>query len=140
MSPSRTAGPTPFEHLASNLTLAMEAGFGRLVGELAGTRDAVRLRGCEARPLTSTTGGNTRVSVSPGRLVGFLMAEKTGETGATIRLYDGADVGGSLLGTITLAPGESCRDWFGPQGIAFSHGLHVAVTGAVEGSAIVGSA
>lgn len=81
------------------------------------------------------------VSNSPGTLAGYSLRETSGTTSAVVRLRDGIDTGGQLLATISLAPAESARDWFMPQGIGFANGLYVeVVTGPVEGVCWLGAA
>lgn len=80
------------------------------------------------------TGGTVRASVSAGSLVGWAL-HNTGVAPAQVNLRDGNDAGGTLIAPITLNPGESTRDSWGPGGIAFTSGLFVElVTGTFEGA------
>ena len=123
--------------ITESLEYSLEAGLDRVVAELQATRAGVKLRGVEPRALL--VGSSTRVSTSAGRLMGWLVAETTGTATAKIRLHDGADANADLVGTITLAAGESARDFLGPQGIGLTYGLFVElVSGAVEGTLLLG--
>lgn len=92
--------------------------------------NGVALRG--ARPVLVGNAG--RLATSPTSIVGFALRETSGVASATVVLRDGFDAGGDPILPITLAPGESVRDWFGPAGVNLSIGLYVTVTGAVDGS------
>lgn len=76
-----------------------------------------------------------QLSYSPGQVVGYSIRETAGAR-AVVRIIDGA-AGDStrLLLTISLAAGESARDWFRPDGIPFNTGLYIeVVSGQIEGS------
>lgn len=122
---------------------AIEAGLEKLVAAMGATRDAVALKGAEAKPLT---GKNQRITFVPGRILGFAVHETAGSnavitmrdgSAAAIRILDGE--GGQVVVPISLAPGESAREWWGPGGVAVTAGVYLEVTGEVEGSIFVGT-
>jgi hypothetical protein len=124
------AVPLELQHLKSSL----------LVG-LADSANAVRSASGAARyvPLTDGAGGGVRVTTSPGRLMGYAVRETSGTGAALVKFHDGSDVGGDVAISLTLAAGESARDWFGPGGISIAYGLTVEiVSGQVTGTAFVG--
>lgn len=114
------------------LVYSIEAGFERLTAEMASTRNAVTLRGAEAKPLT---GAAQLVTVSACRLLGFAIRETVG-IAASLLVYDGD--GGELVAPIALAAGESAREWWGPGGVGLTRGAYVTVTGSIEGTLFVG--
>jgi hypothetical protein len=112
---------------------------------LAGARAADALHGrlrsafdpdllaVRAVELAAGTDGTLLVD-KPGVLRGFSFAETTGTARASLVLRDGFGDTGQIIAVLTLAAGESTRDWFG-EGIAFSTGLYVdRRTGTTEGS------
>jgi hypothetical protein len=83
--------------------------------------------------------GNYQLSRVDARLLGFSMRETTGAAGATIELRAGDDATADLILAIDLDPGETTREWFGPNGIEFNGGLYVVrVAGTVDGSVWLG--
>lgn len=82
-------------------------------------------------------GQSFQVATSPGRLAGYAVRETTGTTGAVIQLLDGRE-SGELFLPISLAAGESTRDWYMPVGVGFVDGLYLrVVSGAVEGAVFI---
>lgn len=139
--PKKAAKPDRFEQLINTVALTIEAGFSKLQSEIAATRSAVRLRGVEPRPAVTASGASARVATSPTRLMGFMLCESTGAAPAKVRLWDGADTSGELVGAVSLVAGGNAREFFGPQGVGLSQGLFVeVVTGAVEGTMLLGVA
>lgn len=70
-----------------------------------------------------------------GYLTGWAFRESTGGAPAALTIYDGNDTTGALVAPISLATGESTRDYPSMPGIELSQGLYVTVTaGAVDGS------
>lgn len=68
-------------------------------------------------------------------LHGFAVRETTGAGAATFRLHDGNDATGPNVIPVTLAAGESSRDWFGDGGISLEGGCFLEViSGTVEGT------
>lgn len=101
-----------------------------MVMESAG---GVVLRG--ARAVQVGTGGTRRPTTTPAALAGFALRETSGAAPAVVVLRDGSDATGDPTIPITLAPGESVREWFGPGGVNLVYGLYVdVVSGAVDGS------
>lgn len=77
--------------------------------------------------LAPTTGNNITY-------YGFSARETTGTTAAVFRVRDGGVVGGLILDTVKLAPGESAREYY-TQGLNARGGLYFElVSGALEGS------
>jgi hypothetical protein len=111
------------------------------------TRNGRHVRAAEAFPLTVAASGTPTpidgsrnpLQNTGGRLVGYALVEATGAAAAEVDFLDGRDSGGTLFLPVSLAPGESARDWFGPAGIQFTSGLYaMAVTGAVRGTVFIG--
>lgn len=120
------------------IPLELERVRAELTAGLLLTKDAVTLQGAEARALVDGGGNGRRVATTSGRLVGFNLHETSGTTRAEVRLLDGED--GEALALISLEPGESARDWYGPGGVSFIYGLYAQiVTGAIEGIAYIGA-
>ncbi len=93
----------------------------------------VTLRG--ARPVQVGTGGTTRVANTPTAVMGYALRETSGVAPAVLVLRDGSDANGDTLIPITLAAGESVRDWFGPAGVNVSAGVFAdLVSGAIDGT------
>lgn len=111
---------------------AIEAGLEKLVAAMGATRDAVALKGAEAKPLT---GANQRVTTSSTRLMGFALHETSSFDPAALTIRNGE--GGDVLMVVSLGPSESAREWFGPGGIAAGAGVSLEVTGGLEGSIFV---
>jgi hypothetical protein len=131
--PSRTR-PAPDATLEAAV-YSIEGGLERLRAEMGATREAVQLRGAEAKPLTGQT---QRMTFAPGRILGFAVLA-TDPSGAVLRIRDGE--GGTSLVPLSLAAGESAREWWGPAGVATTAGVYVElVSGSVEGTIFVGGA
>ena len=60
----------------------------------------------------------------PTRLLGWSFSEEAAAA-AKVILRDGNGTAGRVLAVISLAAGESNREWFGPDGIQVSTGLYV---------------
>lgn len=60
----------------------------------------------------------------PTRLLGWSFSEEAGAA-AKIILRDGNGTGARVIAVISLASGESNREWFGPDGIQVSTGIYV---------------
>lgn len=87
-----------------------------------------------ARPMPILNNQSMRVATGQGQYAGHSFHETSGSAGALIRLYDGAESGGDLIGIIALVAGESARDWYLPHGLGYVNGLYVQVaSGQVEG-------
>lgn len=88
--------------------------------------------GVQARQLN---GSDQVLSSSAGRLAGVTLHETSDTDRAVVKIHDGFDNTGDLLTVVSLAAGESVRDWFMPHGISFVYGIFVEiVSGAVEGA------
>lgn len=57
------------------------------------------------------------------RLIGFSSRETIGSGGAVFNLRHGTSNAGALLVTVSLGPGESAREWYGPDGLAAASGI-----------------
>lgn len=129
---------TELADLANTLALAVEASMDRLAGEVSAVKDGVRLRGAETFPVANGSDAYTTITTVPNRLMGYMIAETTGTSTARIQLLDG-DTGGPVMGSITLAAGESARDYFGPAGVALVNGLTVHIlSGSIDGAIFLG--
>jgi hypothetical protein len=92
-----------------------------------------------ARPVPIEAGKRVRLATSGGTLAGFSLRETTGVAVAVVNLRDGDDANAALVQTISLAPAESVRDWFGDRGISLYNGLFMDVAaGAVDGAVFLG--
>jgi hypothetical protein len=69
------------------------------------------------------------------RLLGYSFSEEAGAA-AKLILRDGNGTSGRVLAVISLAAGESTRDWFGPDGIQVNTGLYVDRTAGTSLGAI----
>lgn len=114
---------------------AIESGLEALTASMTATRDAVSLKGAEAKQLT---GSNQRITTSSTRLMGFAVHETTDGASAELLIRNGD--GGDVLMVVSLYASESAREWFGPGGIALTAGVSVEVAGGIEGSIFVGGA
>lgn len=121
------------------IALLLDQHFERVESSNAKTRNAVTSRGARTEPL-SAGDDDVRVSSSAGTLAGFSLRETTGAAPAVVELRDGNDDAGGLVSVITLAAGESVRDWFGVDGPSFGYGLVVVrVAGIVDGAIYLGT-
>ena len=84
----------------------------------------------DAVPLT---GANQVIAAGPARYVGFALEETAGGT-AKVRVWDHPSApSGTLLDTITLAPGETARELYVTPAVA-NRGLYIEVVyGTVAG-------
>jgi len=85
------------------------------------------------------TGSDQAVSATRAYYRGFTIRETSGSAAAVVRIYDNASAAsGTLLDEISLAPGESAREWY-ETGIWAANGVYVdVVSGAVAGSVRIG--
>jgi hypothetical protein len=60
----------------------------------------------------------------PTRLLGWSVSEEAGAA-AKLIIRDGNGTGAPLVGVVSLAAGESNREWFGPDGINITTGIYV---------------
>lgn len=107
-----------------------------LRADMAESVNGVMLRAARPVPIGVTGGATKRPLTSPGALVGYAIRNLSEEDEATVRVlfHDGFDANGDVILPLTLLPGESARDWFGPGGINLSYGLFVEIEGSVEGA------
>lgn len=112
--------------------------------DVAETVGGVMLRAARPVPLTVLP---TRISTSPGRLVGWsLRIPVFGTNPAVLKFHDGADTGGDLVAVVNLPAASSDTKLLPGGGVSFSNGLYVElVTGAnletaVEGCVYLGAA
>jgi len=89
-----------------------------------------------ARPFSfPATTGISAVASPDGVLTGWALHETTGAAVATVSLFDGADAGGVLLATITLASGGCSIQGTGVHGLRVRQGVTAVVTaGSVAGT------
>lgn len=117
----------------AGLEVLLEHFLEQLTAELATSTGTVRDTG--ARAVALRPGASSQPTSSPGALVGFSLVESTGGASAQLVLRDGTDSTGAVLAIVTLGPGESVRDWFGPSGVGFGRGVFVdPVAGQVDGA------
>jgi len=106
--------------------------FDELRAELSTSFNTIRHRGARVAYVA-----DRQAATSAGTLLGWAINETSGVAPATVALRDGT-VEGDVVITITLAPGESTRDWFGPGGISLTQGLYIDAAGAAAGSVFLG--
>lgn len=115
---------THLRPLVDAMAFEVRAAVEGIGGQVAdATRAGVRVNGAEARPVATAAGGAAPVTSVRGRWMGYLLAEITGTDGVRIRFHDGDSIDGDIIGSVTLAAGESVRDYFGPGGVAITRGL-----------------
>jgi hypothetical protein len=121
--------------------LAAQVEFTRLIAELrtqmAETVSGVVLRGARPVAVGITRGATKRPTTSAGALIGFALRNVSDITDANVTVYfhDGPDAGADVILAVSLAPGESARDWFAPGGIHLGdQGLYVEADGDIDGS------
>lgn len=67
------------------------------------------------------------------RLMGFSARETTGTGTAVFKIRNGTSNSDPLLVSVSLAAGESAREWYGPDGIASASGIWLErVSGTIE--------
>jgi hypothetical protein len=109
------------------------------------SKGGVALQGAEPNsvldflPLSEQTANSwAQIRSMPGVLLGYALRETTGLTEAVVELHSAVKNTqtqvGSLLCPISLAPGETVRDWFGPGGVSFIALSLVVASGTVDGS------
>lgn len=82
-----------------------------------------------------TVGLSVQVYSRQARLYGWAVLETTGAAAAEVVIHDGFDASGPVLADITLAAGQSTRDYFGYSGLWCDAGVFVAcVAGSVRGT------
>lgn len=109
----------------------------QLKTDVAESVSGVVLRGARPVPVGITQGATKRPTTVAGALVGFALRNRSAstDTNVVVYFYDGAGTDGDVILTVTLAPGESARDWFGPGGIHLgARGLYVEADGPIDGS------
>lgn len=85
-------------------------------------------------PLPRSTG--SVVGTGPGSFLGYTVRETSGNSRATILLYDDtvAGAGGVLLEAITLNGGATASDEYPSPGRQVLYGIYAQITGSVEGT------
>lgn len=84
---------------------------------------------------TALTGSNQAICTDQATYAGFTIRETSGGAAAVVRIWDNASAAsGTLLEEISLASGESAREFYA-GGILATLGVYVqVVSGAVAGS------
>ena len=77
-------------------------------------------------PLNSSS---FNLSTGACRVLNISFRETTGINGATFYLLDGSAPGSDVVSLISLAPGESIRDYFGEHGLRFESGIYFQLIG-----------
>lgn len=103
------------------------------------TLNGVHISAGRARPVPvgiNGLGATKRPTTSAGAIMGFSFTNYDTSTTAniTIYLYDGPDNNAPKLFEVTLAPGESTRDWFEGGIHIGDQGLYVTATGGNAGT------
>lgn len=86
------------------------------------------------------TGIDGKVRNGPCRLIGFAVRESGGTASATMLVYDGLTAAGAVI-PVSLAAGESAREWWGEMGdgiepgVLMEEGIYIDFggTGTVQG-------
>jgi hypothetical protein len=85
-----------------------------------------------------TTNANRTISNVTTRVLGWSLRETTGAAPAVIELVSGTDATGDVVLTVSLAPAESARDWYGDTGVRALNGLFlVRISGQAKGAVYV---
>jgi hypothetical protein len=73
----------------------------------------------------STAGNNQQVMTGQAglRLLGFTVHETTGVSPALVYVRQGVNTSALPLAIVSLAPGESVREWYGPDGLVATAGI-----------------
>lgn len=131
------------QDIASSTVEEVVSEFARVMSELRAdlgrSRNGSHIPAGRARPVPvgiNGTGATTRPTTGSGAIMGFSFTNYDTSTTAniTIYLYDGPDSNAPKLFEVTLAPGESTRDWF-EGGIHIGDaGLFVTSTGGNAGT------
>jgi hypothetical protein len=82
------------------------------------------------RPLS---GSDQALVTGAGRFKGLSIRE-TAAAAASVVLYDNTAASGTILATVALAAGESADLWLEGDGLLFTTGIYVDVTGTLQGS------
>lgn len=103
--------------------------------QLAQSVAGVLVRGARPVAVGITEGATKHVTSSPGAMVGFALTNESTDDGVTVRVlfHDGRDDQADVIMKVSLAPGESARDWFFP-GVNLQDGLFVDYDGPISGS------
>jgi hypothetical protein len=83
------------------------------------TLNGAQRLGVEARPVN---GNSQRFSASAGRLAGWALYNPAA-TAVQIRIRDGVDGQGDIIGSIAIAATAPAALWMMPAGIGFAYGL-----------------
>jgi hypothetical protein len=104
--------------------------------DLAETVGGVLVRGARPVAVGVTVGGTKYVTTSPGAMIGYALTNESEADDVTVRVlfHDGNGSDADVIMKVSLAPGESARDWFGPGGISLQAGLYVDYDGPISGS------
>lgn len=94
----------------------------------------ILVRGARVVPIAS--GGPQLVSAVSGGLVGWAVWCSDPAANGQLNIRDGIDATGDLIAPITLQPGESTRDHFGPAGLAYTKGLFLEFSGGAISGAV----
>lgn len=95
---------------------------------LAQSVGGVMLRGSRAVPVGTAPSGTMRpASGHADALVGFALRNPSSTTETVVTFYDGHNANGNYLFEVSLAAGESSREWWGAGGgVALTRGLFLS--------------
>lgn len=79
------------------------------------------------------SGSDQALITGSGRYKGLTVRE-TGSAAASVVLYDNTAASGTIIETVALAAGESATVWLEGDGLLFTTGVYVDVTGTLQGS------
>lgn len=128
------------EQFATRIVDAIDKRDAMIAAKTAESLNGALLRGARPIPLGQTPGASNRPITTATAIMGFALRNLSASTSnnVTVSFYDGDSTNGQLILDITLAPGESARDWFGPNGIHVgTRGLYVTSSDVFDGSLFV---
>lgn len=129
----------PAETIAASTVEEVVSEFARVMTEfradVARSLDGIKLRGARPVAVGINPGATSRPTTSAGAIMGFSFTNHDPNTAAdiTIYLYDGPDSDAPTLFEVTLAPGESAREWFDGGIHIGDQGLYVHASGVFSG-------
>jgi hypothetical protein len=84
------------------------------------------------------TGANQIISATPRDMRGIFIRETGGTANALVQVYDNASAASGTVYPYALGPNESTRETHPEGGVPMTNGIYVKVTGAVEGTIVLG--
>lgn len=116
-----------------------------LRADVAESVAGVTLRGARYVPVGANAGATVRPAGSSCALVGWSLRNLSLVNRVNVTIRDGSSTDAEVVMVLSLAPGESSRDWFGPGGVSLLYGCFVQIlddlgaAGSVDGSVFLRS-